>query len=89
MFNSPNSEQNDQSDIPSSLRLALTVSFIAIIEEFLALLSVLDSIEEYKTELENEQKAQEELDRKFQEMQQQIDDLTKEVNRLKYRRGGF
>ncbi|RTR36320.1 hypothetical protein EKG37_01830 [Robertmurraya yapensis] len=89
MFNSTNKEENDQSDLPSSLRLALTVSFVAIIEEFLALLSVLDSIEEYKMEVENEKKVQEELDGKFKEMQQQIDELTKEVNRLKYRRGGF
>lgn len=89
MFNSTNKEENDQSDIPSSLRLALTVSIIAIIEEVLGLLSVIDAIEEFKMEEESERKAQEELNGRFQEMQQQIDELTKEVNRLKYRRSGF
>ncbi|TKC17089.1 hypothetical protein [Robertmurraya kyonggiensis] len=89
MFNSTNKEENDQSDIPSSLRLALSVSIIAIIEEVLGLLSVIDAIEEFKMEEESERTAQEELNGRFQEMQQQIDELTKEVNRLKYRRSGF
>lgn len=89
MFNSTNKEENDQSTIPSSLRLALIVSIVAIVEEILGLLSILDAIEEYKMEEENERKVQEELNEKFLEMQLQIDELTKEVNRLKYRRSGF
>lgn len=89
MINPTNKDENEQPEIPSSLRLALTVSIVAIIEEVLGLLSVIDAIEEFQEEEESEKRAQEELNGRFQEMQQQIDELTKEVSRLKYRRSGF
>ncbi|WP_163100488.1 hypothetical protein [Peribacillus alkalitolerans] len=84
MNNTPNSEQNDQPTLPSSIRLDLIAALIATIEDFFVILSILESIDEFIIAEEEEKKAQKELDEKFQKIQLQIDELSNELSKMKY-----
>ncbi|PLS17409.1 hypothetical protein CVD28_12710 [Bacillus sp. M6-12] len=81
----PNSEQNDQQTIPSSLRLALIASILTTIADGIGTISALAAIDEQEAANEKEKQAQKDLDDKFQKVQLQIDKLTNELSRLKYR----
>lgn len=83
--NRKNNEQNEESAIAFSLQLQLTANVIGLIGHVLSLWALLEIIEEERVieeEVEDVQ-AQNGLDGQLEEMQAQIDRLTKELAYLK------
>lgn len=78
-----NAEQNDQSPISASLRLALIAGILTTIADGIATLAALAAIDEAIIDAEKAKQAQKELDDKFEKMQQQIDQLTTELENVK------
>jgi len=81
MSNSSNSEET----LPNSVKLGLLAAITGLIADAISLLSLLESIEELKDEAQEKKKTQKDLDDKFQMMQKQINELSKEIQRMKVR----
>lgn len=81
MSNSSNSEET----IPNSVRLSLLAAIAGLIADAISLLSILEGIEELKNEAQSKANSQNDIDKKFQLMQNQIHELTKEINKMKGR----
>ncbi|KAB7709081.1 hypothetical protein F9802_02875 [Bacillus aerolatus] len=78
------SEQNEQSPISSSLRLALIAAILTTIADGIAAIAAIAAIDEEIINAEKEKQDQKELDEKFEQMQEQIDKLTNELTKMKY-----
>ena len=81
MSNSSNSDET----LPNSVKLGLLAAITGLIADAISLLSLLESIEELKDEAQEKKKTQKDLDDKFQMMQKQINELSKEIQRMKVR----
>ena len=78
-----NNDQEDLSPILPSLRLRLLASIVGTIADVILLLSVLTSIDEVVAADEKAKQDQKELDEKLIIMQKQIDQLTRELIKIK------
>jgi septal ring factor EnvC (AmiA/AmiB activator) len=81
--NNKTSEQTEQTMISSSLRFALLASALTTIGDAIAIISVLEAIDESIAEDIQAKKDQQELDDKLEKMQKQIDRLTYELAQIK------
>ncbi|MGM7635179.1 hypothetical protein [Bacillus sp. Hm123] len=77
------SEQNEQSPISSSLRLALIAAILTTIADGMAAIAAISAIDEEIINAEKEKQEQKELDEKLEQMQKQIDKLTNELTKIK------
>lgn len=68
-------EQNDESALPSSLKLALIAAILVTLADGLAAIAAISAIEEAINEIEKEQQQQKELNEKIEKMQKEIDKL--------------
>lgn len=84
-MNSPNdnNELENQSPILPSLRLRLLSTLVGLSADVILLLSVLASIDEVVVADEKAKQDQKELDERLTKMQKQIDQLTKELIKIK------
>ena len=71
-----NSEQNNQTSIPVSLRLALFAATLTTIADGIAVLSALAAIDEAQIANEKEKQDNTDLEEKLNNIQLQIDQLT-------------
>ncbi|MFK2825337.1 hypothetical protein QYG89_06505 [Bacillus sp. B190/17] len=75
-------EQTDQSPVTSSLRLALIAVALTTLADAIATVAALQAIDEAIIDDVKAKQEQKELDEKLEKMQQQIDQLTKEIAKM-------
>lgn len=83
MDNNENNEQNETSQLALSLQLDLLSTFLGLVSEALEIWALIEAIEEENTMEKEEAEAQKTLEHQLENMQNQIDQLTEEVRRLK------
>ncbi|MBM7647488.1 hypothetical protein JOC78_000409 [Bacillus ectoiniformans] len=75
--------QNEQSTISSSLRLALIAGILTTIADGIATIAALQAIDEEIISQQQDKQDQMELDAKLEKLQEQIDQLTDELLKIK------
>jgi len=79
-----NNSSITEKTIPNSIRLSLLAGIAGLIADAISLLAVIESIEEYKNETQSNTDSQEDVSEKLQKLQHQINELSKEMHKLKY-----
>lgn len=80
-FNAEEFEQQEESAITTSLKLAVIGAIFSTIGDGIGVLAALIAIDEAVIADQQEKKEQKELDDKLQKMQDQIDALTEELEK--------